>query len=366
MGMPIITGSGTRREQSITDLIESVALEQTALSHILNGEGKKLQKALLPCANFLINSENHLRVYDFVYNGVILYWGLNEQGYNFAVFELKDSISGTTTPVYSFHVTTFIEVGNHYIQEIINNSIDISETDANRIRNILFYSFPYASVAAIQAASGIAANQAECITAAQLAIWRLTNNFMFTHTNATVMALLEWYLDLPPIGMIIDPEVINLTAESIFAASGCAAKFTFSTPGENADETPVTLTYSFDKDIVAIYGAVIEETTVDGVTTVTVTNLPAGATFTLTVVGTQSLPEDAYRYINAQDLVGLFAQTNYMTATAEYECIGDCGANLILINNSINEMVDAVSLLEAVLQLKLGLFNDCLCNEQDS
>lgn len=32
--------------QAITDLIESIALEETALSHILNAEGEKLQKAI--------------------------------------------------------------------------------------------------------------------------------------------------------------------------------------------------------------------------------------------------------------------------------------------------------------------------------
>lgn len=46
MGMPIITpGEGTR-SQAITDIIESVALEQTALSHILNAEGEKIQRAV--------------------------------------------------------------------------------------------------------------------------------------------------------------------------------------------------------------------------------------------------------------------------------------------------------------------------------
>ncbi len=43
MSMPIITpGEGTR-EQAITDLIESVALQETALSHIINAEGEKMQ-----------------------------------------------------------------------------------------------------------------------------------------------------------------------------------------------------------------------------------------------------------------------------------------------------------------------------------
>ena len=41
--MPIIVPSEVTRCQSITDMIQSVALEQTALSHILNAEGEKLQ-----------------------------------------------------------------------------------------------------------------------------------------------------------------------------------------------------------------------------------------------------------------------------------------------------------------------------------
>lgn len=46
MGMPVIThGTGTRC-QAITDIIASVALEQAALSHILNAEGEKLQKVV--------------------------------------------------------------------------------------------------------------------------------------------------------------------------------------------------------------------------------------------------------------------------------------------------------------------------------
>ena len=44
MGVPVITPSTTTREQAITDIIESVALEETALSHILNAEGEKLQR----------------------------------------------------------------------------------------------------------------------------------------------------------------------------------------------------------------------------------------------------------------------------------------------------------------------------------
>jgi hypothetical protein len=49
------------REQAITDLLESIALEEVALSHILNAEGEKIQHALAQhCVtiNELINIDN--------------------------------------------------------------------------------------------------------------------------------------------------------------------------------------------------------------------------------------------------------------------------------------------------------------------
>lgn len=44
MSMPIIVPGTGSRCQAITDIITSVALEQTALSHVLNAEGEKIQK----------------------------------------------------------------------------------------------------------------------------------------------------------------------------------------------------------------------------------------------------------------------------------------------------------------------------------
>lgn len=44
MSMPIIKPSGIKRCESVTDIIESVALQQTGLSHILNAEGEKFKQ----------------------------------------------------------------------------------------------------------------------------------------------------------------------------------------------------------------------------------------------------------------------------------------------------------------------------------
>ena len=48
MSMPVISmhQNPVTMCQAVTDLLESIALEETALSHILNAEGEKLQRVL--------------------------------------------------------------------------------------------------------------------------------------------------------------------------------------------------------------------------------------------------------------------------------------------------------------------------------
>ena len=46
MGMPEIRSSNVSRSQAITDTLQSIALEEAALAHILNAEGEKLQCAV--------------------------------------------------------------------------------------------------------------------------------------------------------------------------------------------------------------------------------------------------------------------------------------------------------------------------------
>lgn len=46
MGMPVITPGTITREESIGDIIESIALEERAIAHILNAESEKLQAVI--------------------------------------------------------------------------------------------------------------------------------------------------------------------------------------------------------------------------------------------------------------------------------------------------------------------------------
>ncbi|MEG0073846.1 MAG: hypothetical protein RR922_05085 [Clostridia bacterium] len=43
MSMPIIVPGKTTRIEAVADIMESVALQETGLSHILNAEGEKIQ-----------------------------------------------------------------------------------------------------------------------------------------------------------------------------------------------------------------------------------------------------------------------------------------------------------------------------------
>lgn len=362
MGMPIINASSTSRQQAITDIIESVALEQTALSHILNAEGEKIQKVLTPCADFIATSSNTLQDFDFVYEGRIAYEGLNEQGYAFVVFKLCDTITHIEVLAYCLDSNNYIIVGQHYNEVVIKGSSDLTEVNAKRIRHILTASFPYITLAQLKVMCGInTLTEREAVTATQLAIWKLSNNFSMVHSNSNVMQLLNWYLSLTPMDILAVPATIELKAHPVISGINCGVEFLIRSNGKNYDGTPIGLSYHFNKDIIAEYGVVINETTVGDTLVVTVTNIPIKASFSILVNGTQTMVYEAYRYIDSQDLTGLLQVKNYMTAQCDYVCNGICQYNILEVNKSVNDMVDSITSLEEVLLSKLALFGDCLC-----
>lgn len=46
MGMPVIKPSNLTREESVQDLIESIAMEESSIAHILNAESEKLNSII--------------------------------------------------------------------------------------------------------------------------------------------------------------------------------------------------------------------------------------------------------------------------------------------------------------------------------
>lgn len=46
MGMPVIQPGTITREESVGDIIESIAEQESAIAHILNAESEKLQKII--------------------------------------------------------------------------------------------------------------------------------------------------------------------------------------------------------------------------------------------------------------------------------------------------------------------------------
>lgn len=46
MGMPIIKPSDITREQAVGDIIESIAMEEKSIAHVLNAESEKLNKII--------------------------------------------------------------------------------------------------------------------------------------------------------------------------------------------------------------------------------------------------------------------------------------------------------------------------------
>ena len=46
MGMPVINPSDITREEAVGNLLESIAMEESAIAHILNAESEKINKVV--------------------------------------------------------------------------------------------------------------------------------------------------------------------------------------------------------------------------------------------------------------------------------------------------------------------------------
>lgn len=129
MGMPIIKGSDTKREQAITDVIESVALEGAAVAHIINAEGEKIQKFVASDCTLDLLLEANKSVEEVLktvtnFEGILRYKldYCDDSGYySKELFEIKITALPTKTSYIvgdKLDLTDLTVVGTYVIKEV--------------------------------------------------------------------------------------------------------------------------------------------------------------------------------------------------------------------------------------------------------
>ena len=284
--------------------------------------------------------------YDLTYVGISEF-GLDTNTSQTAVFNLQNQNYDTYT-AYCVDLETSIIDYSKYARMNLEDAQYYSNDDAAHIRSIVKKSYPYVSIQELQTLTSIFnLTTQEAISATQLAIWSHSNSNSETSTNPNVNALLAWYLALPidnsPTTPVADI-VLNQTVSS--SLDKYSALFSFKANGHNSDSSPVQLTYQFDKDIVAQFGATITDLGIDdeGFQKIHISNLGLNDTFTINVSGSQVLDQDVYFYESengrhiSQSLVGLYQGVNNISSTSQY-------SNFEANNEIIINKIDSITLL---------------------
>lgn len=261
------------------------------------------------------------------------YVGIGETGntvgqYLTALLRLKDTADNTSL-AYCVDSTTYIVNNSLYSRADLAATDYFDADDAAKIRGIVKNAYPFMTMTELIAKSAIPTlTSTQAITAAQLAIWKIANDAVFTQSDPNVTALYNWYMALAPITQTKTPiGTVQLTAACVPSGSAFEAIFRYSTDGVNVDGSPVALTHTFDKDVTAEYGATVSaESLPDGVTEVRVTGVPADAQFSIRVSGTQQVAFDGYLYqpqggrCTSQVLVGAYEGDTSLYAEMPYTC----------------------------------------------
>lgn len=255
--------------------------------------------------------------------------GLVAGGHQTTLFKLVDG-SSNTSYAYCVDFDTTIVRNSMYARSNVEESGFYSVADAAMIRAIVRNAYPFIGLAELRTRAGISGlTSTQAITAAQLAIWNFSNNASISHANANVTALLSWYFTLAPISSTQTPVgVVSLSSSTQASGDRCSVTYQYSVTGQNVDGSGIVLEYALDKDIVSLYGAVVEELpSSGGVQSVRISNLPFDAVFRFMVSGTQNIAFDAYFYspqggrTASQSLIGAYQgdTTVYAEEAFSYE-----------------------------------------------
>ena len=240
--------------------------------------------------------------YDYGYQDTALIYIRQLDGNNF---------TGSSFFAYCIDKYTTLNDG-----KLILEPLDINSKDA-KIRSIFMNSYPNVSLdelknavnATLQPGKKISfLSKKEAITGAQFALWYYSNGHNGKPTNSDAKKVYNYLKDLDgiPASSIGQAHAsITKISEEIDGDGNAVFKLSFPTSaGKNTNGSDVSLSYDFDKDLVALYNANIEDSEHGDDTIVTVTipaiNFIDTISFKMSISGTQSIM-DVYQFSPVSD-----------------------------------------------------------------
>ena len=251
--------------------------------------------------------------YDYTYLGVEEYG--NEIGDSAtAIMKIKDK-NNNTYKTYCIDNDTIAKEKSKYSVVNLEDANYYSVESANKIRNIVMNAYPFISLNEVRIMTGIKnLTEKEAITGTQAAIWNYSNNKKNIKLSGNVKKLFNWYTSLPS-RVYSKTNIANIDINKTVSIVNdkYEIQLSYKANGKNSDGSNLKLSYKFDKDIKAMYGATIKELGVDknGYTNVKISNISKKAVFNFYVEADQTLSKNAYFYMpeggitSSQSLVGV-------------------------------------------------------------
>jgi TQXA domain-containing protein/LPXTG-motif cell wall-anchored protein len=217
----------------------------------------------------------------------------------------KDGVAESPAPkAYCCDLKTHINTSTYMARVELVASNYYSESDAKKIRAIIWNSYPYRSASWVNSHFSLTAalDASQIITATQMAIWHYANDgstVTLKTEDAGIMALYTKLIALPGMAKQVDLAEVHVQTRLVsYASDKVNLEIEYWVTGKNMDGSAVVPEYVFSKNMSTVYGATVTASGPDGDGhyIVKVTNLPKTAEFTFTASANQNASFDAWFY----------------------------------------------------------------------
>ncbi|MEG1019155.1 MAG: SpaA isopeptide-forming pilin-related protein, partial [Oscillospiraceae bacterium] len=261
-------------------------------------------------------------------------------------FYLASTAAGSQLEAYSADSASSAVVGHHY--SVINlEDAFFGAANAKKLRTILLNSYPFTSLSSIQTASGLQIlTPQEAISAAQLAVWYLTNGTAYDPyvspdigEASRVRALRDWYMTQPDTAPL--STIANIAIQHSFETNGSL------NIAYRATQPNIPLTCTLSPNVASTTQPLDSQ----GFAHTIVPNPPAS--LVASVSGSQSVSRDAFFYAPhggrsaAQSMAGVTSGTIALKNTVTIECppISGGGIKIIKIDSATGNPLPGVEFL---------------------